>query len=107
MDDDRALGQLVDGGYVPGPDGRRYGDLSEAERIDVIQAHYVAIREVWAEEKKRLREEVDLILALPTKSERTFHMELVRAQRPNHYETLAAAVRAEYARRRGASPLTS
>lgn len=87
------------GDYVPGPDGRQYGDLQPSERMDVIVAYYESVRRADGERKQRLQQEAEVIAALLDKAERTRRMERVLAERPLDFAYLAQAVRVAYRRR--------
>jgi hypothetical protein len=93
------------GDYVPAPDGRRYGDLSSVERLEVVENYYSAYWQREREEREALADEVDRVLAMPDRAARLFHMEQVLISRPEQHARLAALVRFEFRRRRGLEPL--
>lgn len=90
------LGRLRGGEYLPGKDGREYGDLAQAERMDVVGEYYDALWAARDEEQRRVQQEAEKVAAMPDKNSRSAYMERVKASRPSEYERLAQAVRVAY-----------
>jgi hypothetical protein len=91
-----SLGVLRHGDYVPGIDGRAYGDLNQVERLEVITAYYRAFWATCGELKRRLEDEAAKVAKMPDRAHRIAYMERAKTERPGEYETLASLVRVAY-----------